>query len=156
MIRGPNRNAFKRQVYRWGPVVACMALLFYLSSQPYLPDIPKLGFLDLGDKSGHFAAYAVLGALIWRALSRAAPKWWQIGATIALAAAYGLSDESHQIFVPGREFDVLDLGADALGSAVAAVGLTLWTGGDELGKEKSRRARERKDLRGEGQEASER
>ena len=147
---------FRGHVFRWGPVVACMALLFYLSSQPDLPNVPKLAFLDLGDKSQHFAAYAVLGALIWRALSRATPKWWQIGATIALAAAYGLSDESHQILVPGREFDVLDLGADALGSAAAAIGLTLWIGGDELGKKKARRAREREDLQGEGQEARKR
>ena len=124
--------------YRWGPVVACMALLFYLSAQPYLPDIPKLGFLDFGDKSQHFAAYAVLGALIWRALSRTSPRWWQIGATIALATAYGLSDESHQIFVPGREFDLLDLGADALGSAVAAVGLTLTMGGETSGRKEQR------------------
>ena len=115
-------------------MIACMGLLFYLSSQPDLPAVPVLEFIDWGDKIQHVIAYAVLGALIWRALSRRSPKWWRIGATIALATAYGLSDESHQIFVPGREFDMLDLGANALGSAIAAVGLTGWIGGDQIGE----------------------
>ncbi|OFX13079.1 MAG: hypothetical protein A2Z18_04835 [Armatimonadetes bacterium RBG_16_58_9] len=149
-----SRANAKVWIYRWGPTVACMAALFYLSAQPYLPDIPKLGFLDMGDKSEHFVAYAVLGALIWRALSSASPKLWRICATVAVATAYGLSDESHQILVPGRKFDLLDLGADALGSAVAAAVLTLWIGGNRFGKEERGRAGE--DVRSEGQKAGER
>lgn len=134
---GP-RNGVKGKLYRWGPVLGCMILIFYMSSKPDLPDVPYLeGFL-WDDKLLHVVAYAVLGALIWRALSRTSPKWWQIGATVALATAYGLSDESHQYYVPGREFDMWDLAADALGSAIAAVALTLRIGGDYSGKETQR------------------
>lgn len=129
-----------------------MGLIFFLSSRPELPDVPGLAYIEWGDKVQHAIAYAVLGSLIWRALSRTSPKWWQIGATVALAAVYGLSDESHQLLVPNRTFDMLDLSADVLGSATAAVILTLSMGGCEVG-ETARRGRA--NLRSEGQEASE-
>ena len=142
-------GVWKRRLYLWGPVVACMAGIFWLSSQPKPPDIlwlsrmlGKMLFInhqDHSDKLKHLAAYAVLGALIWRALTRRNPKWWQVAATVALATAYGLTDESHQIYVPGRSFDLLDLSADAVGAALAALVLTKWKGGGKYGEETQRR-----------------
>jgi VanZ family protein len=41
-------------------------------------------------------------------------------ATVAFCVAYGVSDEFHQSFVPGRTPDVADIYADAAG-AIAAV-----------------------------------
>jgi VanZ family protein len=41
---------------------------------------------------------------------------------IVLAIAYGVSDEFHQRFVPGRSSDVYDVLADAEGAAAAALG----------------------------------
>ena len=35
--------------------------------------------------------------------------------TLAFIALYGLSDEIHQLFVVGRNFDVLDLFVDTIG-----------------------------------------
>ena len=42
-----------------------------------------------------------------------------IGAVL-IASLYGVSDEYHQRFVPGRMFDVLDMVADALGASAGA------------------------------------
>jgi VanZ family protein len=39
--------------------------------------------------------------------------------------AYGLGDEVHQLFVPGRLFDLADLAADAAGGALGS-GAYLW------------------------------
>ena len=100
-----------------------MAIVFYGSSISELPPIPG-GF---SDKTAHACEYAGLGFLIARAL--AAERWptfglWTALAAVALSAAYGLSDETHQLFVPNRESDVGDLLADVVGAA-AAVGVTM-------------------------------
>jgi VanZ family protein len=42
-----------------------------------------------------------------------------------LTMAWGLFDEIHQAFVPGRSADVLDLGADALGALVGTAARTV-------------------------------
>ncbi len=133
------RKTVKGRIYRWGPVLIWMCLIFYLSAQPKLPEFDSWFDFENADKLAHTVAYAMGGALIWRALSRKAPKWWQIGATVAIAAAYGLSDESHQLLVPPRTFDRLDLLADIIGAGFAAVILTLTMGGNEIGTGTGRR-----------------
>ncbi len=111
-------------LWYWAPVVVWMAAIFAVSSMSSLPDIPG-GF---SDKSAHASEYAVLGLLLARAL--AGPRWLSItfppvAAAVVLATAYGVSDEWHQLFVPGRDFEVRDMMADAAGASVAAGGLWL-------------------------------
>ena len=101
-----------------------MAVIFAGSSFPQLPDIPG-GF---SDKTAHATEYAVLGVLLARAL--AGPRWLSITfpsvvAAVALAALYGVSDECHQLFVPGRDFEVRDMMADAAGASMATGALWL-------------------------------
>jgi VanZ family protein len=59
--------------------------------------------------------------------------------TVAFAAAYGLTDEIHQRFIPTRSSDIYDLLCDIAGSAFAAVVLTLIKGGFNYGKRTKRR-----------------
>jgi VanZ family protein len=97
-----------------------MAVIFAASSIPNLTHIPG----DVSDKTAHFAAYAVLGALMLRA--RVGASWTQAGAADVVSAwvltcAYALSDEGHQMFVPGRTAAWDDLAADALGAGVAVL-----------------------------------
>ena len=96
-----------RAVYLWLPVVAWAALIFTLSS---IPDLGTgLGTWDLVlRKLAHATEYAILGALLLRALGRPVP------ATLA-AVAYAASDELHQHFVSGRHAAPLDLAIDAVG-----------------------------------------
>lgn len=116
-----------------------MAVIFWLSSQPKPPFCGLLDRIDWGDKLAHVVIYAVLGALLWRALDRAS--WARIRWLAALGAAvlYGLSDEAHQLWVPGRHFDLIDLSADTLGAALAAGMLSLRFGGDDRGGRQGRR-----------------
>jgi VanZ family protein len=99
----------------WLPVVAWAALIFALSS---IPDLGTgLGGWDLLlRKIAHAAEYAVLGALLQRALSRP-------GLALAIGIAYAVSDELHQFFVPGRTGSPLDVVLDAAG---VMVGVALW------------------------------
>ena len=91
----------------WLPVVAWAALIFAMSS---IPDLGTgLGGWDLVlRKLAHAAEYAVLGALLVRAVRREVP-------AAALGIAYALTDEIHQAFVPGRQGRPLDVLIDAAG-----------------------------------------
>lgn len=114
------------RVGQWGPVVAYMAVIFYESSQPALPSfVPD----TISDKLLHIGGYAVLGALLVRALSNGFRR--PVTATVAVLAvtlttAYGVSDEMHQSFVPPREMDPWDVVADAVGGTLAAAPLYIW------------------------------
>ena len=73
------------------------------------------------DKDGHAVLYAGLACLLVRALSGA--RWSRVtgGASaiaVGLAAAYGMTDEFHQWFVPGRTADPADWVADVAGAAI--------------------------------------
>lgn len=86
-------------------------LIYWLSAQPKF-DIPQA--LTFQDKILHFGAYFVMGGLVWRAFG---------GPSIYIAVTfcwlYGLSDEWHQSYVPGRDSSGWDWLADALGSLTA-------------------------------------
>lgn len=93
-----------------------MALIFTFSSVPD-PGGPPGG---MSDKSAHFLAYAVLGASLIRALaaggvSETTPQ--RMLAATLLATLYGITDELHQAFVPGRTPDWRDVVADMAGAA---------------------------------------
>lgn len=106
----------------WGPVVAHMALLFFASAAPDTGTVTE----SLGDKFLHIAAYAPLGFLILRALTGgrlANIRWPRALAAVALSVLYGVSDEIHQIYVPGRTPDSLDVVADAVGAALGVAAL---------------------------------
>lgn len=107
-----NAGRSLRRLLRFVPAAAWAALIFWLSSQPKLPDMPV--FFPGIDKLHHAVAYGVLTLLLLfgAGMPRDAKTWWLVGA----AVAYGATDELHQAFVPGREPDILDLLADALGA----------------------------------------
>ncbi len=110
------------RLWLWGPVWLHMALIFAISSIPNISGLPG----DISDKTGHGIGYFILGVLVLRALAGGrVPGVTLRTAVLALviSAAYGVSDEFHQRFVPGRSPDVRDVLADAEGAAVGALGV---------------------------------
>lgn len=106
----------RRLLSLWLPVVAWAALIFGLSSVPDLGT--GLGGWDLLlRKIAHAAEYAILGALLVRALGR---PW----VALALGIAYAVSDEVHQSFVPGRLGSPVDVAIDSVG---VAAGVLVWS-----------------------------
>jgi VanZ family protein len=107
----------------WAPVVIYMGILFWLSSRP------SPGLLsEAPDYLLHGAAYFVLGILAVRALAKGLSgpfTFFEIAGGIVLAAVYGLSDEWHQSFVPGRDSSARDVLADSAGALAAGAGLLL-------------------------------
>jgi len=101
-----------------------MAFIFYLSSMPEPPLPPAVN-----DKEAHSSGYALLALLVARAaaggLGRRVTRTVALVA-IAVAIAYGISDEFHQSFVPGRDSDIHDVYADAVGAVIGTMACGAW------------------------------
>jgi VanZ family protein len=111
------RIVLRSPLFLWGPVVLMLLVIFAASSIPNLKALPG----NMSDKSGHSIGYGLLGGLILRALAggRVRGVTWPYGiAAIALATLYGVTDEFHQLFVPGRSADRYDVLADCIGATL--------------------------------------
>ena len=151
-IRLPGRKAacFHLAVRRriaisraWLPVLVWMLVIFTGSTNagsaenssrfiaPVLrwlkPDISEaaVGAIILAiRKTALVAEYAILAALLWRALrahgrgETRAWSWRQAVLALLLSALYAASDEFHQSFVKSREASVMDVGLDTAGASL--------------------------------------
>jgi VanZ family protein len=99
----------------WLPVAVWAALIFALSS---IPDLGTgIGGWDtLLRKLAHAGEYAVLGALLLRAVG-------SVPVAVVLGTLYAVSDEVHQSFVSGRQGSAVDVAIDAAG---VLCGVALW------------------------------
>ena len=137
-------------LFRWLPVLLWAIFIYTTSANqnPYRPlhanwSIPTvlLTNLDSGSKLisdnellgrfSHAAEYLVLAALTARALVwRGDPYRVLLAIAFGISGLYAISDEIHQILVPGRAFEwsdlVLDLGGSVIGVLVYASILTFW------------------------------
>ncbi|MGV8147176.1 MAG: VanZ family protein [Alkaliphilus sp.] len=130
----------------WLAVLLWMALIFNLSSQPanqsnklsegvtkiivdtverVAPstdfDLSRLNHIVR--KNAHFFAYLVLSLLVMNAVRRTGGN--DIKLTLLICVLYAISDETHQIFVPGRSAQVSDILIDGVG---AVVGIVMYLG----------------------------
>lgn len=121
--------------YRWPWIAltsAYCAAIFVISSQSDLGLEPPR-WLDWphSDKLVHFTMFgglsSVVAAGLWRSNGAGLPMKALFLGAAGFATLYGLTDEIHQIWVPGRTFDPLDLLADAVGATIMAGVFTVWT-----------------------------
>ena len=95
-------------------------MILALSAQPARA-LPRVG-LPHADKLVHAGLYAVLAALLARALLGSRLRPLLAGAlAVLLATGFGGIDELSQQLSPGREPSGLDLVADAVGAGVGAL-----------------------------------
>jgi VanZ family protein len=95
-------------------------LIFLLSSFPRLPEEFPL-FIGY-DKLAHFIEYYFFGILICRWLlnkKNYLVRRHALFMTMLIGMCYGVSDEWHQSFIPGRVASIWDVLFDALGIAAA-------------------------------------
>lgn len=136
-----------RRIIAWLPVLAWMILIFLLSGQVaedssrlsseltevIVDAIAKVapnanwdleGFHTFVRKNAHFFAYLILGVLVRFALGRSGVRGRKgIAVAFAVCVLYAISDEIHQLGVPGRSGQVSDVLIDSGG---AALGLALY------------------------------
>ena len=82
-----------------------MGGLYWLSDQPGVHAIPPF---PGADKVVHFVLYFGLGVLLHMGIQK-------VRITGSIGITYGIFDEVHQFFVPGRSCDPLDMLADGFG-----------------------------------------
>jgi VanZ family protein len=102
----------RKAVILWFCTAGYMGLIFVLSSQN------KFGFSlpENSDKLIHLIAYIPLGLLFYVSLRESGVKNYLLAAAAILACLYGISDEIHQFFVPGRHASFGDVFADSVGA----------------------------------------
>lgn len=119
-LDGRQRAPRGARVAAWGLAGAWAAAIFAASSIPRGAPVPLPG--QCVDKLVHAAVFAVLGglaALAWRA-EGVGPRRAALLAS-ALAALWGVLDEVHQRWTPGRAMDLADMLADGLGAVAGAI-----------------------------------
>jgi VanZ family protein len=119
----PSVRRLLRSVCRWQAVAIMLALVFVLSSIPNVGE-PRGDVLVPWDKVAHFCEYAALAFVFAGAVRRQTagrvPLVALLAVTAAFGALYGVTDELHQRFVPGRDPAVSDWLADVAGTAAGA------------------------------------
>src|SRR5699024_5090243 len=127
-----------RTILSWSAVLIWMGVIFFLSHQPgsqpsdlssgitdvivhtlqhIVPFLPMedVFFHHFIRKSAHFTAYCILGILVIHALSE--PNWRRYMTAFLIAVVYAMTDEFHQLFIPGRSGELRDVAIDSVGAA---------------------------------------
>ncbi|HLR03348.1 MAG TPA: VanZ family protein [Virgibacillus sp.] len=102
--------------HQFSEISATMTNAFHRVMEIFFPSLTHddRTFYLLIRKSAHFFEYMLLGALILHALRHRLFS----GAIIAvfISAIYAMTDEFHQLFVPGRGAEIRDVMIDSLGA----------------------------------------
>lgn len=143
MIKNNNINKF----INWTPALVWMYVIFMFSSQPASQSnelsvgftrllVETLGNLlpfnietsaissfvaqlnHIVRKLAHFSVYLVLGVLVSRALVKNGFKGRVFLISFLICSTYAVTDELHQLFVPGRGCQIKDVFIDSLGAFV--------------------------------------
>lgn len=122
----------------WSMVALCAGLIFAFSAAPadlsnsqsglLVGLLHKIGVYGSDDllvmivrKLAHFTSYGLLGALIYNAMRLS---WGQslsrLSYSVGFTMLYAVSDEFHQLFVPGRSGEPRDIVIDTVGAALGA------------------------------------
>ncbi len=111
-----NENPGRKRQWLWPLLVA--AVIVFASSRSHVAS----PHVEHADKYAHFSVYGLLATLTAR-LGRGGRA---AAAALVATSIFGLTDEWHQSFVPGRSCDVGDWVADTSGAALAVTLYASW------------------------------
>lgn len=143
-----NINQPLKSVLSWLTVLLCMLTIYLLSAQPAkisdgnsmgavthavdttvkltkakIIESEKLKLVDrinsVAREYMHGVMFLVLGILVQNAVTISAPREIKmIAISLTVCLIYSITDEIHQLFVPGRAFQLSDLVMDTIGSMI--------------------------------------
>ncbi|MDQ0352748.1 VanZ family protein [Alkalibacillus filiformis] len=126
-----------KKIVSWLAVLMWMGLIFYFSHQPGEESSELSGsvveivlsivpFIDADTewvhivirKGAHFFVYFILGVLVINALRISGVKLKRsVWVSILVCLLYAISDEVHQLYIPGRSGEVSDVVLDTVGAS---------------------------------------
>ena len=110
--------------FRYLPPILWMVVIFFFSSRP---DLPKNQFFLLDfffKKSAHILEYFILLLLWHKALGQKTP-----ATAFLISLLYAFTDETHQLFVPGRGGLLQDVAIDSIGLVASVLVITKYSNG---------------------------
>lgn len=129
------------KIIRYVPVVTIMIIIFMFSNQPAddstkvsdsfilsiahllnLNIIPDDNITHIVRKSAHFTIYLLLGLAVINLIITYRQKMAKtIIISIIVCLLYAISDEIHQMFIPGRSAEIIDICIDTLGATIGII-----------------------------------
>lgn len=108
----------------WSPVFVWAAIIFSFSAKPTNP-VSEIYWKDfIVKKLAHVVVYAILAIFLYRAFKKEGVDRKKAGYySIIVAVLYGLTDEFHQSYTPGRDPKLRDVIFDTIGATFAIYGL---------------------------------
>jgi VanZ family protein len=121
---------------RWLPVLIWVTVIFFASANPdpykalpyrwiepcFSASSSYPSCAELVGRVLHISEYAVLALLTARAMfQHENVTLANLVLVLGLTELYALSDEIHQLFVPGRSFQLMDLGLDLFGGVIGLI-----------------------------------
>lgn len=112
----------------WLPVIAWMIVIFIGSSIGNVPRVGDKATDGVVHRAAHVLEFAILGALLLRAIGKNNPITKRDAiVTLIGVALYGMSDEFHQRYTPGRSSEGLSVLFDVAGGAFGMWIYRHWT-----------------------------
>jgi VanZ family protein len=118
------RRRARSAAFFWG------LFLLALTSWPKPPPIPVVSGIPNSDKGGHFLLYGIEAYLLYRAVAWPGRSRFSLARVLAIVgamAAWGMADEAHQYWIPGRSMEAGDVAADVAGAVFGALIASLGT-----------------------------
>ncbi len=111
----------RKVIFVYTPLVIYWIVLLAATSFPTI-NVPTT---DVSDKAYHFTAYFGLGVLLNLTLvfqnKYLTLKKKNAFYTVLIGSIYGIFDEVHQYFIPGRSMEFMDFTADFIGLVLAVI-----------------------------------
>lgn len=102
---------------KWLPALLIFMISFYLSSQPIIQKMPSFPFAD---KIVHFICFGGLAFWVAFGCNISGFRLKEIILPSFIVSFYGIIDEIHQSFTPGRSSTVSDWIADTIGALLGS------------------------------------
>jgi VanZ family protein len=110
-------------ITHWLPPFCWALLIFDLSSHSFADSTLPFNHFD---KLIHAGIYGILCFLFYRAFLQMQTIWWKekaVTLSLLFSILYAISDEIHQMFVPMRTPDMMDILADSMGAGLFLIGV---------------------------------
>ena len=107
-----------KKILKWVPAIVICSISVYLSSQPTIEKMPSFWNAD---KLVHVVCFGGLSFWVAFACNLKANSLKEIILPLSIVSIYGIIDEIHQSFTPGRSCSVFDWIADTVGAFLGAL-----------------------------------